>query len=153
MQSSLPAAVLQRRKLGFIRVDALDQSEVWDVFRVARRARPFELRTDGETFIEAAHDGFRRLANPLIHRRRVELGSGGLTITDRMEGRGEHQVKFFLHFHPEARASISLDGKFEASSIESKWYPEFNYSVPNRTLIGTWRGACPAECVTTVHPR
>jgi uncharacterized heparinase superfamily protein len=136
-----------------IRVDGLDQSEVWDVFRVARRARPFELRTDGETFVEAAHDGYRRLANPLIHRRRVELGSGGLTIIDRMEGQGEHRVELFLHFHPEARARVSLDGKFEASSIESKWYPEFNRSVPNRTLIGAWRGACPIEFVTTVHPR
>lgn len=133
-----------------LRVDGLDQSEVWDVFRVARRARPFGLKTDGESFVEAAHDGYRRLANPVIHRRRVEVRGDQLLITDRLEGRGEHGVELFLHFHPDARARVALDGKLQESSMESNWYPEFNRAVPNRTLVGSWRGACPVEFVTSV---
>jgi uncharacterized heparinase superfamily protein len=133
-----------------IRVDGLNQSEVWDVFRVARRARPLDLRTDGQTFVEAAHDGYKRVADPVIHRRHINVRARQLLIIDRIEGRGEHCIELFLHFHPDARPAVSLDRKMEASWLESQWFPEFNRSIPNRTVVGTWRGRCPVEFLTTV---
>lgn len=134
-----------------IRVDGVDQSEVWDIFRVARRARPLDVKTDGETFAEAAHDGYRRLSQPVTHRRRLDLRPGQLIVTDRLEGSGEHRAEVFLHFHPEAQPSISPDAKLETTLTGTRWYPEFNRSLPNRTLIGAWRGRCPVEFVTTIH--
>lgn len=134
-----------------VRVDGEDQSEVWSAFRVARRARPLDVKTDGKTFVEAAHDGYRRLADPVIHRRRVALEERRLQITDRIEGRGQHRVELFLHYHPDANPGIVLDKKLEGSFVRSEWYPEFNRSIPNTTLVGEWAGSCPVEFVTEVH--
>ncbi|HEX4750163.1 MAG TPA: alginate lyase family protein [Bryobacteraceae bacterium] len=134
-----------------VRVDEQNQSEVWSAFRVARRARPFDLKTDGETFVEAAHDGYQRLPNPVIHRRRVDLGNRQLIITDRIEGSGSHRVELFFHLHPEASPTVVLDEKLERSLIASYWHPEFGRSIPNSTLVGTWKGPCPVEFVTAIH--
>ncbi len=134
-----------------VRIDGEDQSEVWSSFRVARRARPFDVRTDGATFAEAAHDGYRRLSRPVIHRRRLELKQHELLICDRIEGSGEHRVEIFFHFHPGADTQISLDHKLRGSIIESHWHPEFNLSIPNKTLVGSWTGSCPVELVTRIH--
>jgi uncharacterized heparinase superfamily protein len=128
-----------------VRIDGLDQSEVWSIFRVARRARPFEIRTDGRTFVAAAHDGYRRMREPVVHRRCVQLSATAVTITDRIEGRGRHRIETFFHLHPEANPDIHLDPKLSVSTEPSFWYPEFNRSVPNTTVIGTWTGACPIE--------
>lgn len=133
-----------------VRIDGEDQSEVWSAFRVARRARPFDLRTDGKTFAEAAHDGYRRLSNPVIHRRRVDLGADRLRITDSIEGNGHHRVEMFFHFHPEAEPRISLDPKLEGSTAPSQWHPEFNRAVGNTTLTGAWAGSCPVTFITTI---
>ncbi|HTU44709.1 MAG TPA: alginate lyase family protein [Bryobacteraceae bacterium] len=133
-----------------VRIDGEDQSEVWSAFRVARRARSFDLRTNGKTFAEAAHDGYRRLSSPVIHRRRVDLGTDRLRITDSIEGIGRHRIEVFFHFHPDAQPQISLDPKLEGSMAPSHWYPEFNQAVGNTTLTGTWAGSCPVTFVTTV---
>lgn len=133
-----------------VRVDGEDQSEVWSAFRVARRARPFGLRTDGKTFVEAAHDGYRRLPSPVIHRRRVELAGDRLRVTDALEGSGPHQVEIFFHFHPEAEARIELDRKLTGSRAKSYWYPAFNRAVENATVTGRWAGPCPVTFETTI---
>jgi uncharacterized heparinase superfamily protein len=133
-----------------IRIDALDQSEVWSAFRVARRARPLDIRTDGKTFVEAAHDGYRRLINPAIHRRRVDLTSGKVLITDQIEGRGHHRVELFFHFHPEANPEVMLDSKLSPEFPSSSWHPEFNTSVPNVTVVGAWAGQCPVRFETLI---
>jgi len=133
-----------------IRIDNMDQSEMWSAFRVGRRARAFDLRTDGSTFVEAAHDGYTRLPNPVIHRRRLDVSSGDVKVTDRIEGRGQHRVEVFFHFHPETEPQIQFDPKLSSSTRSSCWYPHFNMSVPNTTLAGTWSGPCPVEFVTRI---
>ena len=49
-----------------VAVDMQEQSEIWGVFRVARRARPMQSRLeqldDGRVRFEGAHDGYHRLA-------------------------------------------------------------------------------------------
>jgi len=82
-----------------VTVDGADSSEVWSAFRVARRARPFDVRwgrgQDGTVWVEGAHDGYRRLAGRVVHRRRWELGANGLAVIDRLEGRcGEAVARF-----------------------------------------------------------
>ncbi len=133
-----------------LRVDGLDQSEVWSSFRVARRARAFDVQTDGCTFVEAAHDGYSRLPRPVVHRRRLKLDEGRLTVTDRIEGRGYHDVELFFYFHPEIRPSIHLDQKLAAREQYSSWHPGFNLSIQNKSVAGTWSGHCPVEFVTSI---
>ncbi len=72
-----------------IQVDQRNSSELWGSFRVARRARVYDIRSgeaDGVLWHEATHDGYLRVNGP-VHARRWELGRGYLSITDWLEGR------------------------------------------------------------------
>jgi uncharacterized heparinase superfamily protein len=136
-----------------VRIDGFDQSEMWASFRVARRAYPFDVRTDRRSFAEAAHDGYRRLKNPVIHRRRLELAADGLAITDMIEGSGEHTIEVFFHIYPGSESDIDLDPKLRMSREESMYYPGFNLSIPNTTVVGRFKGAAPAIFHSFIHLR
>ena len=78
-----------------VQVDGADSTEVWGVFRAARRARVSGLaaRPDSSGFTcEAVHDGFRRLPGRPLHRRRWSLTEGGLRVDDLITGRGRHEI-------------------------------------------------------------
>lgn len=133
-----------------VRIDRLDQSEVWSAFRVARRAFPFDIRSDGKSFAEAAHDGYSRLSDPVVHRRRLEISRTEVIVTDQIEGRGRHIIELFFHFHPSAQPNIALDPKLTKDVKPSHWYPQFNTSVPNTTVVGTWTGETPVQFKTVI---
>jgi uncharacterized heparinase superfamily protein len=89
-----------------VRIDGEEQTEVWGVFRVARRARPLfaELRhmENGHIFFRGAHDGYQRLPGRLIHERRVTVIPGKKwDIRDLITGRGDHQLESFINLHPD----------------------------------------------------
>lgn len=130
------------------RIDGRDQSEMWSAFRVARRARPIDVRTDHQTFAEAAHTGYRRLG--ITHRRRIELG-GRLTVTDSVEGNGAHAVELFFHFHPDARPDIQSSLPLSLESTE--YYPGFDLRVSKQTAVARYRGPCPQTFVTSISLR
>ena len=131
-------------------VDDLNSSEVWGAFRVARRARPFDVKTDHRSFAEAAHSGYHRLSHPITHRRRLELEDKVLRVIDNFEGSGEHRLKLFFHLHPNNDSLPILDPQLTQSIESSDWYPEFNMAVPNHTVIGSWKGKCPASFATHI---
>ncbi len=131
-------------------IDGANSSEVWASFRVARRARPLQVRTDHATFAEAAHDGYGHLKDPVIHRRRLDLDQAGLRVTDWIEAKREHRVELYFHLHPESMVAIVLDPKLMRSEGASFWHPEFNRSEANRTVVGRWKGPCPVQLVTRI---
>jgi uncharacterized heparinase superfamily protein len=133
-----------------LRVDALDQSEVWHAFRVARRARPIDVRTDHRHYAEAAHDGYRRLANPVTHTRRIELADRCLTLTDHLEGQGIHGLEVFFHLYPGVSIDIRLDPRLSPAVEDTFFYPRFEQAVPNRTVVGRYRGPCPVTFRTGI---
>jgi len=133
-----------------VRVDGIDQSELWKSFRVGRRARPLDLKTDGRTWVEAAHDGYCRLKEPVIHRRRLELKTDRLVIIDRLEGEGRHLVECYYHLHPGRRADVRLDSRLTRSVEHTTFHPGFDRSVPNETIVGRWSGECPVTFMTEV---
>jgi len=133
-----------------VRIDGEDQSEMWGAFRVARRARPFDIRTDNCSYVEAAHDGYRRLKQKVVHRRRLELQDNCITVRDRLEGSGEHTAEVFFHVAPGASPTIKLDGKLVCRTEPSCYYPSFNVTVPNTTVTGRWTGMCPVEFTTLI---
>jgi uncharacterized heparinase superfamily protein len=78
-----------------VQVDGADSTEVWGVFRAARRARVSGLavRADASGLsCEAVHDGFRRLPGRPLHRRRWLLTEDGLRVDDLVAGRGPHEI-------------------------------------------------------------
>ena len=85
-------------------VDRQDQSEIWGVFRVARRARIVEARLtsgSGTIFFEGAHDGYRRLSGGVTHRRLAEyVPNSSLQVSDDLIGGGHHIMENRVHFAP-----------------------------------------------------
>jgi hypothetical protein len=87
-----------------LRIDRKDQSLTAGPFlwrHVAHcRAEYFE---ENEEFVEVEgfHDGYRRLVDPVIHRRRMRLykKSRRLLITDHLDCCGDHEVELFFHFN------------------------------------------------------
>lgn len=132
------------------RVDGRNSSEVWSAFRVARRARPVEVRTDRRAFAQASHTGYLRLRDPVIHTRTLELRQDALIISDMIEARGKHDVDLYFHMHPDVDMSIQLDRQLTRVEKVGNWFPEFNKAVPNKTIIGRWSGQCPAKFVTHI---
>jgi uncharacterized heparinase superfamily protein len=131
-------------------VDELDSSEVWNAFRVARRARPLDVQTDHHTVAEAGHSGYQRLHGAITHRRRLELEASQLRVIDRFEGSGVHDVKLFFHLHPATNCNPVLDAQLRVSVEATEWYHEFNASIPNVTVVGWWTGECPVTFVSHV---
>jgi len=104
-----------------IEIDGEDQTEVWGIFRAARRARgTLELvASDGSTVeVVASHDGYRRLPGPQVHRRRWRIDSGRVEITDTITGAGVHRVVSRLHLSPAAASSCSITGRGGRTSVE-----------------------------------
>lgn len=85
-----------------VTVDGLDSSEVWGAFRVARRARPCDLKFHESAFgleIKAAHDGYRRLPGKVTHHRTFCFAENRMTVTDVLTGRFTRAAARF-HVHP-----------------------------------------------------
>ena len=86
-----------------VEVDGTNSTEVWGVFRAARRARVHDVVAQadpGVLSVEAAHDGFRGLSGRPWHRRRWSLTEGGLQVDDRILGSGSHTTVVRWHFAP-----------------------------------------------------
>ncbi|NBV63012.1 MAG: heparinase [Planctomycetes bacterium] len=132
-------------------VDGADSSEVWGGFRVARRARPLDLRILSSATslkIACSHDGFLRLGGGAIHRRTWTFTPGALEVFDEVPGRGT--LACHWHFAPDLEisainpSSIAL-GDHRTMTVEvqraawfverSTWHPEFGRSVPNWVAI------------------
>jgi uncharacterized heparinase superfamily protein len=87
-----------------VEIDGLDQSEMWGVFRVGRRAHVLGVRREnhgGRATIEASHDGYAHLAGRPVHRRRLEhLGGDVWRVEDVVLGGGAHRAISRVRLHP-----------------------------------------------------
>ena len=72
-----------------VEVDGADQCRFWGDFRAAGRPNVTVGRiesSDGATVVDAAHDGYRRLADPVVHRRAFAWVPGsGIVVVDRLD--------------------------------------------------------------------
>ena len=115
-----------------VQIDRADSSEVWGGFRVARRARPFDISLGSGPAcfcavpggmpmvtaqrVSAAHDGYRRLPGRPIHRRTWEMTAEQLAVADSISGAyGEAVARF--HLHPEVTAEIEAQGAGSRGSL------------------------------------
>lgn len=151
-----------------VAVDGHDSSEVWNSFRVGRRAYPcgLSLNSRNSITVSCAHDGFRRLRRGgAVHRREWEILDGALRIEDTVTGHFEHaQAQFFVH--PSIRVEATPDGlsasklslrlpsgrplffSVEGGRLSTRaacWHPEFGTSIRNTALIVEF--AKPVKCV------
>ncbi len=69
-----------------------------------------------EVLVAGEHDGYRRLRDPVLHRREVKLDKDRKRIEtlDRLDARGEHTAELNLHFHPEVAVTAEGPNRFRA---------------------------------------
>ena len=134
-----------------VEIDGEDQSEVWETFRVARRARPTLHRAvdDGEGPIEvtASHDGYRRLPGRPVHTRTWRVTGGDVEIFDRVEGGGVHRVCSRVHL-AETGAALDVRCDAERAELPVGLAHDFGVLEPGRTLEWLMEGPLPVELRT-----
>jgi len=89
------------------RVDRRDQSEMTGRFLWGSKAAARLLRLESNSeyvTIEAEHDGYGQLPDPVIHRRSVgfDRATGSVRLEDSFQCAGRHQIELFFHLHEEA---------------------------------------------------
>ena len=73
-----------------------DQSEVWDGFRVADRARIIDLY-ETKNIIKASHDGYLKYG--FIHSREFKWKLNEIIIEDKINKTTSNNSKAFYHLH------------------------------------------------------
>lgn len=152
-----------------ILLDGLDQSVQGGPFLWTRHANArllaCERWPDGARIV-AEHDGYMRLDDPVVHRRRVELNDRTFRVVDDLYGTGIHAAEFRVTLHPSVTSTISdgtcrlewdagsclvrldtdMNWRLERGAEAAGWYsPRFGHRVPTDTLVGTWNGSAPAR--------
>jgi Heparinase II/III-like protein/Heparinase II/III N-terminus len=81
------------------------------------KAEEFECSPERQVLI-AHHEGYRRLADPLRHRRtwRYEPPSTTLAVTDELLCAGAHAIEIFWHFAPQCR--LACEGRVVVAERE-----------------------------------
>lgn len=157
-----------------VRIDGMEQSEIWGAFRVARRAIPIfgDLSDwkDGCLEFRGAHDGYCRLPGQPVHERhvRIEL-EGRWVFSDVVTGSGNHLIESFVHIHPDFDVSQESDRSFliqdgrspvarlrveadcEMSTVTGNYCPEFGKQFENKVLIFSLRGKLPLSLAYSVE--
>lgn len=101
-----------------------NQSEVWDGFRVAKRAK-VTIHNELSNFYEASHDGYKNFE--IIHNRKFHFYQNEIHITDNLSRAGN--ALFYLHLHPQCTI-LKVN--------------EFGFLVNNNIKI-LFKGACKAS--------
>lgn len=86
-----------------ITIDGQDQSEIGGNFLWLRKAQAtcelFEMGLESDRFV-GSHNGYRRLSDPVTHRRSIvlERASRRIIVTDTLDCAGQHQAECRWHF-------------------------------------------------------
>jgi hypothetical protein len=102
-----------------LRIDGLDQSQPGGNFMWLRKANAacttWTESAERDVFA-GTHDGYAALADPVTHRRRIELDKRqrAIEIEDALEMRGEHGVELFLHCAEDCRVQ-AVEGGYTVS--------------------------------------
>lgn len=95
-----------------VRVDGVDQSVIGGNFMWLKHARAWCERWETDAARDCfagAHDGYRRLQDPVVHRRSLEFDKAArvLRVADTLTCAGTHQVELFWHFAETCRIQVS----------------------------------------------
>jgi len=86
-----------------LRVDGENQSEIGGSFMWLRKANARLISWDTNRYFDrivAEHDGYKRLPDPVVHRREVlfDKSDNVFRLRDILTARGSHEVECFFHF-------------------------------------------------------
>jgi hypothetical protein len=126
-------------------VDGQRQSATGTLLRKARPASRIKLSTDHQTYVECEHDGYARLLNPVIHRRRIEVHEGFLRVSDSLEGKGRHRVRMWFPFRPKVTPRIVPDPQLQVAEVSSQYAAGLRVMMPTDGVECSWEGLCPVN--------
>jgi len=153
-----------------ITVDDNDSSEIWGGFRVAKRAKVFNInnaKEDGNFKFSACHDGYKRLKGRPIHCREWNVSENLLEIMDKITGSGKHKITSTLPLHPEVvvgnihdnsvelvirgkKIKVSFEGKGLLLVEASHYHPEFGLSVNNKQIVYSYNDNLPFKATIRI---
>ena len=153
-----------------ITIDNQNSSEVWSGFRVANRAKVFDIKKfkySNSVNFSAYHDGYKKFKEGIFHCRQWSVSNNSIKIVDNITGNGVHKIRSALPLHPSVVVSdvqgssislqisgnivkINFEGKGELKVIESQYYPEFGCSVDNKHLIYNYNGKLPSKITVKI---
>jgi hypothetical protein len=152
-----------------MRVDGLDQAVADEPFSWTRiPAIRAEEWVAGNTFtyFVCSHNGYERLADPVVHRRHVlKIGGSLWLVRDLALGRTEHELEIRWHFAPDLEVQAVSPGRVEISRVgaaagesalslivpeETAWQTATEMS---RTLISPAYGALQPAPLVRCHAR
>lgn len=102
------------------RIDGRNQSEMAGRFLWSEKTKAHLLKFEEQSanvLIDAEHDGYTRLPDPVIHRRSVRFcrTTADISIDDRFECGGRHEIELFFHLHEDTAVLSVRDGEAEVS--------------------------------------
>ena len=139
-----------------VEVDGEDQCEFWATFRVARRARPREIRwepTEDGFRLSGWHDGYERLSGKPRHYRQFSWHERGvLVVKDRVSSARSVSAASRLHLHPDCEIAdlgtqtarirapggdfyVAFAGRGRLEVEKSVYCPEFGVAIENQALV------------------
>jgi uncharacterized heparinase superfamily protein len=164
-----------------VRVDEVEQAEIWAGFRVGRRpvVSPVHFgEIEGCQFVRGEHAGYKHL-NVLHSRAIIRLTNNSWFFVDTLSGKGTHKIESFVHFHPAIQllpytgTQVSSPGTMvphwviefhgkrylfvvsgnAAINCTDAWYsPGFAVRLPQSVIHWSWEGMLPKTMVYAVVP-
>lgn len=144
-----------------VTIDDRDQAEQGGAFhwktRIHSRAAR-EFHSSGIEYVEAEHDGYRRMPQGVIHRRRLlHVPPESWIVVDDFRGCGEHTFDFRYHFPEDAEAAglrLPLFASHPLKTARTAGWVSRGYGEkkPCSTLRATFTGAVPAAAMTFLLP-
>ena len=89
-----------------VKIGSKEQTQVWDGFRVAKRAKITHLK-EKLNFVEASHDGY--LSNGYKHTRSFLWGEKHLILSDEINKSTSNKAKAYFHLHSSVKKPL-VDG-------------------------------------------
>ncbi|NLF29734.1 MAG: heparinase [Planctomycetes bacterium] len=159
-------------------VDDENQSEMQGLFLWGRRAKAECLAWQAGPaggVVSGRHDGYTRLADPVVHTRTLTLDGGVLRIDDTLEAAGEHRVRLPLHVAEHARVEqvdpaawridvgparvlVRMDPALQTHCLRGSEDPiggwisrGYHRKAASCTIVGEARTAGPAAFTCTIH--
>lgn len=79
-------------------VNGVNQSQVWDSFKIAQRA-VVKVLLDNEYKLIASHTGYKNIG--VIHQRSFIFGNDSIVLEDVVKGKSKTDNIIYFHFHPD----------------------------------------------------
>ena len=125
-----------------VQVDGFDQADqIADfIFADPYKVKDIEWsETDDRVLWSASHDGYQRLPDPVLHRRRVTYKKNEYTfhIVDELRCRDTHEIQIYFHFHPDVQVEALGKNTYRLSANNTKLLLQVDAKLESQSFCGS----------------